>query len=413
MKQYIAEKAQVIYAEHAKQIQLPGIGFVDKNTMTLAIAGDHFAPNFIFENYPNASERKNKERIKSLKIMCSLYPPIAMRDLSKNQVYGVISEFGLSKEDVNLLNKFWNYLIKKHAIACVNPIDDPGKKRPSAKSLAASAKSSTVLSLEQQDALYGMLKSSPTGLACGAMLELSGLSAVEACEIKWKHIVFNNSRNDFAQLKIRRDDLAGATHDYIRPLLPSTALIIRMRYSELQKKFSAAVLAGYPVVSTDPDKPVAPDHLREYVVDILRGFKLSAFHSGSKDATNQILQRTYAYDLAVVCGLDQDLGSSEFLQGRKLSTVTDDHYASYSSPEAQERLYATLHVLAPEQPIDTPPDTKTPAGQTVHVFAPKTTREIAGAVIEIDLAPGEEIRFDCPHGVQANFRVDPLPEDDE
>lgn len=407
MKQYIAEKAQVIYAEHAKQIQLPGIGFVDKNTMTLAIAGDHFAPNFIFENYPNASERKNKERIKSLKIMCSLYPPIAMRDLSKNQVYGVISEFGLSKEDVNLLNKFWNYLIKKHAIACANPIDDHVKKKPSTKSLAASAKSSGVLSIEQQDELFAALIASPSGLACGAMLELSGLSASEACEAKWKQIVFDKTRSDFVQFKIRRDDLAGATHNYTRPLLPTTSLVLRQQYTELLKKHSAAALAEYPIVSTDSGQPISPDHLRDYVVDILRDFKLSAFSSGSKDATNQVLQRTYAYDLSVVCGLDQDIGSNEFLLGRKLSTVTDDHYASYSSPTAQDRLYTILHVLAPEQPIDTPPDTKTPAGQTVHVFAPKTTREIAGAVIEIDLAPGEEIRLDCPHGMEAHFRVDP------
>lgn len=413
IKKYIAEKAQSIFSEHAKHILLPGIGFVDKKTMPFAIAAEHFAQVFAREKYPKASERENKERIKTLKTMCSLFPPTPICELSKNQVYDTIDKYGLSANDVSLLNAFWNYLLNKHAIACANPIDDHVKKKPSTKSLAASAKSSGVLSIEQQDELFAALIASPSGLACGAMLELSGLSASEACAAKWKQIVFDNSRNDFAQLKIRRDDLAGATHDYIRPLLPTTALILRKRYTELLKDNRASTLAGYPVVSSSFDKQVAPDALREYVVDILRGFKLSAFSRGSKEATNQILQRTYAYDLAVVCGLDQDLGSSEFLQGRKLSTVTDDHYASYSSPEAQERLYATLHVLAPEQPIDTPPDTKTPAGQTVHVFAPKTTREIAGAVIEIDLAPGEEIRFDCPHGVQANFRVDPLPEDDE
>lgn len=409
IKKYIAEKAQSIFSEHAKHILLPGIGFVDKKTMPFAIAAEHFAQVFAREKYPKASERENKERIKTLKTMCSLFPPTPICELSKNQVYDTIDKYGLSANDVSLLNAFWNYLLNKHAIACANPIDDHVKKKPSTKSLAASAKSSGVLSIEQQDELFAALIASPSGLACGAMLELSGLSASEACEAKWKQIVFDKTRSDFVQLKIRRDDLAGATHNYTRPLLPTTSLVLRQQYTELLKKHSAAALAEYPIVSTDSGQPISPDHLRDYVVDILRDFKLSAFSSGSKDATNQVLQRTYAYDLSVVCGLDQDIGSNEFLLGRKLSTVTDDHYASYSSPTAQDRLYTILHVLAPEQPIDTPPDTKTPAGQTVHVFAPKTTREIAGAVIEIDLAPGEEIRLECPHGMEAHFRVEPPP----
>ena len=125
---------------------------------------------------------------------------------------------------------------------------------------------------------------------------------------------------------------------------------------------------------------------------------------------NVLLHNTYRKFLVTRCGLDPKSqgGTIKFLCGLSLAgDVTSANYTSFTSPEAQERLYTILKVLQPEKPIDPKGPTIGKDGSITFHITPRTTAETAGVVATFNVPPGWTLEVSCPHGVSGSTRTDP------
>lgn len=93
------------------------------------------------------------------------------------------------------------------------------------------------------------------------------------------------------------------------------------------------------------------------------------------------------------------------MMGLSLSgSVTDDHYSSFVSELATERIFTALKAAGPLENIEQP---GTPIickdGQERYTITPENTRQRIGVVADITLQPGEEIEIICQHGVSGSI----------
>ena len=94
-------------------------------------------------------------------------------------------------------------------------------------------------------------------------------------------------------------------------------------------------------------------------------------------------------------------------------SVTDDHYTSFSDPDAQERLYAAQLAIRPNERINEE-DVEIVVqddGQTTINVRPLYGRERVGMVGSILLPPGATVTIRCPHGVIGDYRTRECRED--
>ena len=119
--------------------------------------------------------------------------------------------------------------------------------------------------------------------------------------------------------------------------------------------------------------------------------------------SGRILHNTYVSNLVHRCGLASDIGTVKFLCGESLTdSVTDDHYTSFTSPSAVERIHTALRAIAPLEELTCPAVPVQEDGIEVQVISPEHTRQRVGVVGEIILKHGEEIEIICPHGVSGS-----------
>lgn len=119
--------------------------------------------------------------------------------------------------------------------------------------------------------------------------------------------------------------------------------------------------------------------------------------------------RSRQQNLVLRCGLDDktDGGTFRFLCGLSLAgDTTSSNYTSFTSEEAQERLYYLLRPLQPEADIAVISPEQHEDGSVTYHVTPKVTAEHAGAIVKVLLQPGEELSLDCLHGVIGNLRTE-------
>lgn len=76
--------------------------------------------------------------------------------------------------------------------------------------------------------------------------------------LKWKDVIMDTECRDFVLIKYRRDDLAGATHNFIQPQTVQVARILWRQKEKLLQKYNERELLDMPVIALqkNPKKPI-------------------------------------------------------------------------------------------------------------------------------------------------------------
>lgn len=166
-------------------------------------------------------------------------------------------EFGKdSRGKISLLSKFWKYCHGKGLCVGTNPFEvhldtlSKSKKTPSQmqkRSLLYTALPETI-ARELDEVISKKVKD---GRYAGfALVKEAGFPSSEACRLAWRDVEFMPEAEDFVCVRIRRDEISGATHDFTRPVMPFGGLILLRRYKHLLETYSEDTLQDMPIVST-------------------------------------------------------------------------------------------------------------------------------------------------------------------
>lgn len=423
IKKAIEKGAMRLYQAYAPDIhRLQGM-VARPDTITPAVAAIQYADDFLNACHRNLNRKSHESYHNKIVGACVALPHKAMSQYTKNTIKEFLGNTAVSQHTKALVRGFWGFCLTRKICDGSNPFPIPETRKMSPEAKRNQAKNSDELSFEQQDEMFKLLYPEHTGGDCGIALQLwGGFSAKVACSFNWGDLIFDPKRPDYVRVNYQLDDLAGATHNYIRPVLPTGALILTARYKSLLRKYSIQKLAKMPVVSLmqNPQKRMTANALVQLAAVKLRtiGIKNETF-SKKKKGTNRtavsrrILMNTYKKLVVVYCGLLDDPGTANFLQGLSLSNdVTSDHYTSFSSDEAGERLYTIVRATMPRFDIPQIVEHQQRSdGTEQYAYCPDNTRQRVGVVGEFLLNPGETAIIRCPHGVAGSLRARALSTD--
>lgn len=381
------------------------------DTITPAVAAIQYVDEFIRVCHKNLMPRSMVDYRSRIIGACAALPHLAMSQYTKKTAKAFWENAAVSKQTKALVRSFLGFCLARKICEGSNPFPPIEKRKKSPKAKQKQAKCPDELSFSQQDAMFEQMYPTHTGGDCGISLQLwGGFSAKIACGFNWGDLVFDPERPDYVRVKYQMNDLAGATHNFIRPVLPAGALILSARHTELAQKYSEESLEKMPIVSqlTDPTKRMSADALVQLATTKLRTIGITnadlADLREDDDRTavsRRLLLNTYKKLIVVHCGLQDDPGSANYLQGLSLQDdVTSDHYTSFSADEAGERLYTIERSTMPQFDIPQPAEyEQCPDGSVQYNFSPDHTRQRVGVVGELTLNPGDVVTILCPHGV--------------
>lgn len=390
---------------------------VDDRTMTPVFAIMLYFRNFLLQNGSKLTEETMKThkailldvfRDSSRKPMRNFI----QRDFKQNKKYDK-----LSKERKRLLHGFWAYCLENGiCVKMDNPIPLPEKRTESVESLKKKASTPKTLSDEQVQSVYNYCVEHATGLSCALCLMLNGYPADFVEQLQWKDIVFSE------QMVIvkRRINHNKATKDYSRPCNDMLAQTLRNRHEILSKNYSKSVLMNMPVAGSpkNPRASITNKRIVEQITEVLKGVGVSheVFQNmKKKDSTavaKRLLQNTYRHLVYAHMGIQTDKGTKEFLQGQPLSSVTNDNYTSFTSPEAMDRLLVIQNRSLPGRELPgTTKITELDDEYALVEIQPNRTDRTLEVRVEGIIGDGKQIEVSADHGVSADYSVRELNED--
>ena len=416
IKKAVLDKVLDLYVEYLPQILRAMRESTRPAEITPAVAALLYLNRFLDLNYKDASEETVERYRRSLQKHFAQLPNIPMVDFRPSMISRYFKENVVGSHARKLMKPFWQFLLLRGCCAGNEdpfPVEEKRKISPQARQKESLCQDT--LSLEEQDKLFEsiMSKAAVTGGDCGIALNLwGGFHLVDG--LTWQDVLFDEQDATRVRIAYHRKDLAGATHDFTRPVFPQAAIILRRRYSELHTKHSARELARYPIISQEkkPSNAMSADALRGYIGLALRciGVKEVAFNAlkgGEIAVSRLILSNSYIKNVTQNAGFQDAYGVGNFLQGQSMrGNVTEDHYLSHTDPDAVELMRTGLMAMQPFRSLeqdDTPHTMEN--GDTEYVFFPEHTRQVLGVIGEFTLAPGEEAVFFIPHGAEGTIRM--------
>lgn len=422
-KDAILRAVKSMYVKHAVLLAGELQKSVRPETITPDVAAVLFAETFVEVNYRNVNEETVKKYAKKIKAIFAEMPSVAMATYKQSAVKSFLVSQKIGKDTHRMLSNFWEYLILKGHVAGVNPFPPVEKKKETPGKKQQKAKKHGELTLRQQDTLYNYLMvKTINGGDCGVALLAWG-NLPEGDEVlKWKDVIMDTECRDFVLIKYRRDDLAGATHNFIQPQTVQVARILWRQKEKLLQKYNERELLDMPVIALqkNPKKPMKMSTLIQYAGTVLRviGIEEKVFAVQNKTektaVAKQILQMTHQKNIYHRYGLDHDEGTKQFLQlGSLRKSVTDDNYTSFSDKDAQKRIYVVQLAIRPYEKIheyDKEVRVREDGGKIITVY-PEHTRERVGVVCAVKVPPGATLTIRCAHGVTGEYRTREIKED--
>lgn len=423
VKEAVLHAVRNMYVEHAVLLAGELQKSARPDTITPGVAAVLFAESFVMTNYKNVKEETAKRYVKKIKAAFSEMPSLPMAKYRQATLKSFLDDQKIGEDTHRMLSNFWEYLILKGHVEGVNPFPPVKQKKTSPVKKQQRAKRLGELSLELQDSLYAhMMKKPINGGDCGVALLTWGNLPNGKEVLKWKDVIMDAGRRDFVLIKYRRDDLAGATHNFIQPQTIQVARVLWRQKEKLLLKYSEEELLEMPVIALqkNPKKSMKMNALIQYAGTLLRiiGIEEKVFagqnKTGKTAVAKQILQMTHQKNIYHRYGLEYDEGTKQFLQvGSLRKSVTDDNYTSFSDKDAQERIYVAQLAIRPYEKINEEDNIieVQEDGRTSVTVLPEHTRERVGVVCSIKLPPGATVKVRCPHGVTGDYRTREIKED--
>lgn len=385
------------------------------DTITPSVAAYLYADTYIAKIRSGLKMSSAEKYAEEIKRFYSRLPSKPMAQIKAKEIQNELMLQNVGIDKAKRLYEFWAFLLDCGHTSGINPFPPPQKRKISAKAKQMNLDRIDELSLAQQDKLYEQIikKKIIHGGDCGvALIVWGGFNIGD--KKTWGDLDIRDAENGFSVMNHHRNDLAGATHTFDRPLFPQAAEILYQSKKRLLEKYSEKQLCNMPIVSTlnDPTKPMKSQSLNQYAGKLLREIGIpEAVFSKMRDsrisAAKQILFNTYCKNLYTRIGLTWDDGALQYLQGLSLSgNVTNDNYTSYSDEEAALRLFTAMKSIQPEKALNTNDRIieDSEIGKRI-IISPQKKRERVGAVGTIILPPGMEVSIICPHGVTGELRA--------
>lgn len=384
------------------------------NTITPSCAAILYAKPFVESAYKGAKQATAVAYIGRIQRSCSRMPQSALAQYRETVVREYYRRDAVSTTLQKLLHRFGEYLLDNGHVQGVNPFPQIPDKKPTAKNKQNGVKIIGELDLDMQDAMYQMIqnKESPSGGDCGIALMLWGGFSADA-GLTWRMVdLFGHP---YVVAMCRKEDYAGATHNYDRVLFPQAADILRRRYKHLGTKYSEEQLADMPIVSQDrnPKCEMNAAALHQYAGVMLRkiGIGEATFAAGIKGGVSvpkSILATSYKKNVELRIGLQSDEGRRKYLQAMSLrNNVTDDNYTSFADEDARAGMYRAMQCMQPLRELEQPTEEyrMLEGGEKEYRYVPDTTREIVGIIGEVVIPPGGCMTIVCQHGVTGRMQV--------
>ncbi|MBQ6430560.1 MAG: hypothetical protein IJJ99_01595 [Oscillospiraceae bacterium] len=418
LAEYLVDRGKRLCHDNLSTIYNRIFESVTPKTITPLIALMLYFDTFVSKTRSQMKADARKRLKKEFELFLHQLPEKSMSSFIKRDFRRNLRFQKLSGAKIKALHDFWDYCSSEHYCEVMdNPIPLPEKRAESELERIKAASTPRILSTDQIAKLYQYCLDARDGLACGICLLLNGYAEDFSRKLKWKDVSFEKGLVLILNYQAER---TAATKDYTRPCNMLLGQLLQHRYQALLESgdYKENKLKEMPIVSDkSPEKVLDNKAFVERCTSVLGscGVKPEVFLNlqGKRcAAAKQLLRNTYEYLVCSCMGIDDDDGTKSFLLGRMLESTTDNNYASYTSPEASERLYAIQNRCLPAYPLSQEKKVTDLGNGMVRItLNPKATNETLTVTLKAGFSPDVQISASARHGVSATASVRELKED--
>ena len=427
IRNMIAVKARGLYNQNVLQILESAEKAIPVSEMSFALAVSLFKPAYLQAR--SKSEKMRHTYDLRLTKVCDLLSPKPVSKLSLNMVKELCKKLGerwreyiqeaesflgfvfRTKRDSDNYNVFGEYLKR-----------NPTEAKKNAINLQRETANSDILSTKEEQELNQIILSGiENGVLIGvALIKEACFSASTACELMWSDVIFVENSSNALRIRYRRDEIAGATHDYSFPLAGFGAEVLQRRRAWLQEQgFSDAKISKMCVVSAEKDPKVKLEAkvLTEACRNVLKnagvGYAvLAGLKEYQKGAGITLLQQTYRYRLETVCGLSEDQAIVRFMMHESLANMLQaNHYRCFTDETAWNYLLTALErdkrFEDEVKPARTIKRQRIDSGERITALAENSKRRNR-ATFRMRLNPGQVTKVYAAHGCRVEIRTAPI-----
>ena len=355
----------------------------------------------------------------------------AVSRIPQTQITAIVNDLGPRwREHLQEAARFLDYVYDYRADSeRANPFTryldrySTDKVRTSSKQKQKQTGNTDVLSIAEERDLNRRIEAHiENGILIGIMLvKEGGLSSRDVCHLTWSDITPMPDHPDILLIALRRDNSAGATHDYTFPLMPFGSRILLQRLAWLRERYSDEQIHRIPVASVekDPAKRLDPSRLTADCRNVLHNCGIGyAALAGLQDlhtgAGIRMLLNTYKDRLEDACRLKNDPGLLAFMLHHSLTNLVQaDHYRSFTDPTAQHMLYTVIHR---DHRLDSPIPSRKQikrkkhgcSGEQVVSLAPSAAA-LQHLTLTATIQPNGELKISAPTGLRiVDIQVTPI-----
>ncbi len=421
IKSRISKSAAKLYAKHESAIRTAQKELGISANRTAAEAVTIYMKDFLKSDYVHVTADTRRAVELAVGRVAAELSAVPMGEVSQAMIkhYAKVHEKSAGA-DLRYAQKFWDFCRAQGVYQEENPLakymqinaGSKSKKSPD-ESMHKAAEFTCLPTKVQQNINNRIWNSLGDSDFMGLLLVMeAGLPAQDTCSLLWKDVLFHESRG-FVSLYLTKDDSAGATHDYTRPIFPFGAEMLTEHRKRLLALYSVEQLQNLPVVTPGcPDKkPVSPKELTAFC-------RAELLHAGMGQDDMlpipgqpygmgiRLLLRSYRHRLEYYCGLSLDAAAVNYLTGHSLQyDVTADHYRSFTCPEGQRYLYNAMKrdtrfynvENTSEQVFMT--QRQLPDGRVEWTFTPTRPGEILCGSLQLTLRPDEQVYLSATQGI--------------
>lgn len=418
IRDYIQARVETIYADNALEFAKLLEKEVTPDTVYPELCGTLYGTDYInFRFAKNNTEETMKKKKAKLTCLLAALPYKPMKMITEAEAAETTANWPII--DRKLLGDFWDYCILKHYCTGNNPVTIPASAGLSPTANQNKLQKLTHVPKHNLDILNKKLLDIHGGPECGVALMESNISSKEACSLCWRDIFWSTDDPAYAIIRLERQEILCAVHNYDRPALPITAQTMFSRRKDLLERFSEEELMDMPVVSTktNPAKPMDASALvqvsKDYLIDsgIKENKLLQSKESRGDPVSARILSETYKSILIKDCGIKEGAGTYKFLLGHAIhNDVTSSNYLSFTDPMGSLRLYKYLKAASFEREYTNQLSQKTTETADIFHILPKSNTRCAGVIADVILMPGEELRVETDTAMTGRFEAFIVPE---
>lgn len=397
----ILDRIAALIRQDRSQLDQAMMRAMTPDQLSLPFAAEQYAADFLRRAYPNAAPEKNAKYLSQLQRTLSKFPATPIAKLGKRQVNVILNEIHATGEAVRLCFLFVEYLLEMRKCSGSNPFTMPDARKPRGKNALAQQELGDAVFKK----LFELLNKKISRMEVIIALAASGFSLADIKDMRWDDLEIIPGCKDFIIAHIQREYAAISKHDFSRPIIPDSALLIRKAIRALN---ADGDLSGQNIWPKDLDNKSVNNEIRNLLVRAGFAGELSSPGRPTEedvDIPAGILQNNYKRMLYAKGGLKDDPDTFNFLCGTMYNSSTFTSYESHTEVASMLRLYQFLQPLSTEKKLDRVSGYRSEGEKTVFEAWPETNHEAAHLWGIVRLKPGQRLVIVCSHGAQGILRL--------